>query len=101
MVSNLILDTAQVAGIAAQIRQLNRELEEVLNSTQSKMNSLSSSWTGAAADAAIGSYNSFAQNYFQEYKSLIDDYAKFLETNVSEDYTAIEKGNVAAAEALK
>lgn len=101
MASNLTLDTAQVAGVAAQIRQLNGELEEVLNSTNAKMKALGGSWTGAAAAAAIGSYDSFARKYFQEYKAVIDAYAKFLETNVSEDYTAIEKGNIAAAEALK
>lgn len=101
MAGNLTLDTAQVMAVAAEMRSLNNELEQVLTDTKNKVNSLSGSWSGAASEAAIGAYNAFAQKYFSNYKELIESYAKFLETNVSADYEAVEKANAEAAKLLE
>lgn len=94
------IDTAAIESAASTISALNGELEATLQESQSNVQSLSSVWSGAAAEATIGSYNSFAAKYFADYKQLLDDYVVFLRQVAVGNYNAVETQNTNMSELL-
>ena len=100
--SDLIkIDTAEVNSIADSLEGLNNDLQEKLTSAQKAVTGLESIWSGEAATATIDAVNSFATDYFQSYKELIDQYVVFLRKNVSEGYDSVETTNTSLADAFK
>ena len=99
--AQITLDTEQVMAIASQIESDNNKLKELLENTKSAINALSSTWTGQAADETRSSYEGFANKFFQQYYDILDQYVKFLRTNVSEQYTETENVNIKLADAFK
>ena len=100
--SDLIkIDTDQVNVIADDLDRLNNELQDKLVSAQKAVTGLESVWSGDAASATIEAINSFAGDYFQSYKDLIDQYVVFLRKNVSEGYASVETVNTSLADAFK
>ena len=83
----------KVRGYASQIRSLNNQLAEILNSSKAQITGLQGSWTGEAAEATISAFNGFANKYFENYQKMIDNYAQFLEQNVAESYAQTQKIN--------
>lgn len=90
----------QVMSYASTIRSLNGQLAEILSSSKAQITSLQGSWTGEAAEATIGAFNSFANKYFTNYQAMINRYAEFLEKNVAESYTQTQKINADIAQLL-
>ncbi len=100
--SDLIkIDTTQVNAIADNLDSLNNDLQEKLTAVQKAVAGLESVWSGEAATATIEAVNSFANDYFQSYKELIDQYVVFLRKNVSEGYETVETTNTSLADAFK
>lgn len=100
--SDLIkIDTAQVNAIADNLDNLNNSLQDNLKAAQKAVANLNSVWSGEAATATIDAVNSFANDYFQSYKEMIDQYVQFLRKNVSEGYTAVETTNTSLADSFK
>ena len=100
--SDLIkIDTAQVLAIADNLDGLNNNLQETLTSAQKAVANLESYWSGEAATATIEAVNSFANDYFESYKELIDQYVQFLRKNVSEGYESVETANTSLADSFK
>lgn len=97
----ITLDTEQVLSIASQIENDNNQLKELLEKTKQTIISLSSTWTGKAADDTRASYTEFSNKFFQKYYDVLDQYVKFLRNNVSEQYTQTENTNSALADAFK
>lgn len=84
------IDTQLIRSTASTISAQNQKLFEVLNQSNSTVNSLSGVWTGQAADATISAYNSFAQKYFESYRDMLDQYVKFLNGVAGEGYENVE-----------
>lgn len=99
--SQIIVDSEQVLSIASQLENDNRELQQLLNDSKATVNSLSSYWTGQAAEETRASYESFASKFFQQYYDILDQYVKFLRRNVAEQYTEAEQVNTQLADAFK
>lgn len=99
--TQIILSTEQVLEIASQIENDNRQLQELLNTSKSTVDSLSSYWTGAASDETRASYDSFAGKYFQTYYDVLDQYVRFLRNNVVINYEETEQVNTQLADAFK
>ena len=98
--SDLIkIDTAQVVAISDSL--LNNNLQEKLTEAQKAVANLESVWSGEAANATIEAVNSFATEYFQSYKDLIDQYVQFLRKNVAEGYDSVETTNTSLADSFK
>lgn len=98
--SEMKITPEEVMSYASQIRNLNSQLGEILNSTKTQITSLRGSWTGEAAEATITAFNGFANKYFNNYQQMIDNYAQFLEKNVAESYSQTQKINTKLAEML-
>lgn len=97
----ITLDTEQVLAIASQIEADNNQLKDLLNNTKATIDSLSSTWTGQAAEETRTSYEGFANKFFQQYYDIIDQYVKFLRNNVAEQYTQVEVANTKLGDAFK
>ena len=99
--AQITLDTEQVLAIASQIESDTIQLKELLENTKSTIDSLSSTWTGQAADETRTSYEQFANKFFQQYYDVLDQYVRFLRNNVADQYTQTETINTSLADAFK
>ena len=99
--TQITLDSEQVLGIATQIESDNQTLQELLNDSKAAVDSLSSYWTGRAADETRAAYDTFASKFFQTYYDVLDQYVKFLRTNVASQYEQTEQINTQLADAFK
>lgn len=99
--SQITLDSEQVLGIATQIETDNRQLQQLLLDSKATIENLSSIWTGRAAEETRASYDAFANKFFQSYYDILEQYVKFLRTNVSEQYEQTEQVNTQLADAFK
>ena len=101
MTSRITLNSEQVLGIASQIESDNQSLQRLLIESKTTLDNLSSNWTGSAADQTRSAYDTFAAKYFQTYFEVLEQYVKFLRTNVAEQYSQTETSNVKLADAFK
>jgi len=101
MAGQIKVNTDQVAQIAINIENLNKKLNDELINSKTTFNNLSNTWEGEASQATISSFNEFATKYFQNYYDVIDNYVKFLRTNVDAGYFETETNNTTLADAFK
>lgn len=101
MAGQIKVNTDQVAQIASNIEGLNKKLNEQLTLSQTTIKNLANTWEGEASNATVSSYNDFAAKYFQNYYDIIDNYVKFLRTNVDKGYFDTETSNTSLADAFK
>lgn len=99
--TGITLDTEQVLAIASQMENDNKQLQQLLNDSKSSVDSLSSYWSGKAADETRSSYEAFANKFFQTYYDILEQYVKFLRRNVAEQYEQTEGVNTQLADAFK
>jgi WXG100 family type VII secretion target len=99
--TQITLDSEQVLAIASQIESDNEQLQQLLNDSKASVDSLSAYWTGKAADETRSAYESFAGKYFQSYYDILNQYVKFLRTNVAAQYEQTEQANTQLADAFK
>lgn len=101
MAGEIKVSTDQVNQIAGTVEKLNIKLKEQLEECQKTIQNLSTYFEGEAATATISSFDEFAAKYFQDYYDVIDQYVKFLRTNVAEGYFETEVHNETLAESIK
>ena len=99
--TQIILSTEQVLSIASQIESDNQKLQQLLNDSKSAIDSLASYWTGKASDETRSSYETFAGKFFQTYYDVLNQYVKFMRSNVVEQYEQTETVNTQLADAFK
>lgn len=99
--NNTRINTEEIMQIASNIEKLNNELNEKLEESKSTIEGLTNIYQGEAAENTISSYNTFASKYFQTYKDILQNYVKFLRTNVAEDYVKVETKNIQLSESFK
>ena len=101
MAGTILISTDRVDAIATEIETLNNKLNQLLEDSQTTIQSLSSTWTGEAAQETISAFDAFAATYFQNYYDIIKSYVTFLRQNVSSDYQRTEEANISLADAFK
>jgi len=101
MATRITLDSEQVLAIASQIEADNQQLQQLLNDSKATLDNLSATWTGQAAETTISAYETFAGKYFQTYYDVLEQYVKFLRTNVAEQYVETENLNVQLGDQFK
>lgn len=101
MSTRITIDSEQVLGIAGQIEADNQQLQQLLEDSKATLNNLASTWTGGAAEQTRSSYETFSGKYFQTYFDVLEQYVKFLRTNVAEQYTEVENLNTQLGDAFK
>ena len=101
MSEQIRVNTEQVAQIAGNIERYNGQLDEALRKGQSIVQNLNNFWDGKASQETIASFNSFSAKYFENYNVMLDNYVKFLRTNVQLGYFETEQANISLADAFK
>lgn len=101
MATQITIDSEQVLGIASQMESDNQQLQQLLNDSKAAVDSLASYWNGKAADETRMSYESFANKFFQTYYDVLNQYVKFLRSNVAAQYEQTEQVNTQLADAFK
>lgn len=99
--NSIKVNTDQVGQIASNLESLNKRLTEELNNGKQAIDNLKNIWEGEASQATIQSFDGFAARYFQTYEDIIQQYVKFLRTNIEQGYFDTETANVGLAEAFK
>lgn len=99
--SQITIDSEQVLAIASQLENDNQQLQQLLNDSKASIDSFPAYWRGAAADETCASYESFANKYFQTYYDILEQYVKFLRSNVASQYEQTEQANRQLADAFK
>lgn len=67
-----------IKNAAAAIKAQNEAINQILMNSKSTVETLSSSWTGDAADRTISAYRTFADKYSAQYQEWLDAYTAFL-----------------------
>lgn len=80
---------AEVSKTAGEVRRYNTQLENQLLEMRKAMNQLSSTWQSPAAETIRSKFNGMMP-IFENYKEIVESYAKFLDHTVT-SYEATER----------
>jgi len=80
-VEGIKITMGEVTKTAGTIRSLNTSLDSKLEDIKKGMNALQSTWQSDASETIRQKFNNLAPR-FQEYKAVIESYAKFLDETV-------------------
>ena len=83
------ISTQVLTSTASEVRSLNAKLDEDLAACNTAMNNLESTWQSDAASDIRAAMNALKPR-FEEYKSVIESYAKFLDATAA-SYEATEQ----------
>lgn len=80
-IDGIKISLGEVTKTAGSIRNLNNQLDGKLFEIKKQMNDLSQTWQSDASVTIRDKFNALAPK-FEEYKNIVESYAKFLETTV-------------------
>lgn len=89
MAEGISISLSEVSRTAGTIRTLNNNLTAQLNDIKTQMNNLSATWQSDASETIRTNFNSMANQQFENYRRIIESYAKFLDDTVS-TYDSVE-----------
>ncbi|MBQ5951822.1 MAG: WXG100 family type VII secretion target [Lachnospiraceae bacterium] len=72
----------ELTQVAGNIRSLNTSLTACLEECRSTMNALAQDWSSESSETIRAKFNAHAA-HFEEYRNVIDSYAKFLDSTAS------------------
>lgn len=79
MAGGIQVTTQVLTETAGKIRTINANMDSKLADINNKMNALESSWQSSAASDIRAAMNAMKPR-FEEYKNVVESYAKFLDT---------------------
>jgi WXG100 family type VII secretion target len=87
-VDGIQISFAEVSATAGTIRSLNNSLSSELDTIRKEINDLSATWISDSSETIRGKINGMVPK-FENYKQIVDSYAKFLD-NVVTNYNQTE-----------
>lgn len=78
MADSIKISTQVLIDTAGKVRTINANLDDKLSEINQKMNALKSSWKSESGESIREAMNALKPN-FEQYKSVVESYAKFLE----------------------
>ena len=99
MADGILIQTQVLVATADKVRSINSQLDNKLADINAKMNALESTWQSDAASDIRAAMNALKPR-FEEYKSVVESYAKFL-VNTAQSYEATENAIVNNAAQFK
>lgn len=84
------ISTQELKSTAIDIRSLNNKMDEDLKDCSNEIEKLRSTWQSDGAEEIRSAMNTLKPK-FEEYKNVIESYAKFLDTT-AESYESTEQG---------
>jgi WXG100 family type VII secretion target len=98
-IEGIKITTDELFATAGKIRNSNEKLTNKLGEIKAAMNGLESTWQSEGATTIRGKMNGLEKN-FQDYKAVIESYAKFLE-RAAQSYETTEGAIAGNANAFK
>ena len=95
MENNIRITLPEVAQTAAQIRNYNSALDNILSYVSKIMNELNSIWLSDGEEMLLSRFRRFSNKFIDE-SEVIESYARFLDSTVT-DYDSLESTIVANA----
>lgn len=99
MADSILISTQVLTDTASKVRNINSQLDNQLKEINKKMNDLESTWQSDAATDIRAAMNALKPR-FEEYKNVVEAYAKFLVTT-AQSYEATEGAIVNNASQFK
>ncbi len=100
--NNIRISTDQVRQIAGEMQTAERQLIAELDKCENLfLGRLKNTWSGEAANETIHNFIGFKNNWEQRYKTVLDQYIKFLNDTVAQGYEATETHNQGVAASFK
>ncbi len=97
MADSIKISTQVLTDTAQKVRECNAKMDQQLADINKKMNDLEATWKSDASDDIRAAMNALKPR-FEEYKAVIESYAKFL-VNTAQSYETTEgaiQGNAGA-----
>lgn len=88
MADSIKISTQVLVETAEKVRNLNKTMDEKLADINKNMNDLEATWKSDAASDIRAAMNALKPR-FEEYKSVVESYAKFL-VNTAQSYESTE-----------
>ena len=88
MADSILISTQVLIDTAAKVRTINSTLDQKLIEINKSMNDLEATWKSDAASDIRAAMNALKPR-FEEYKSVVESYAKFLD-NTAQNYENTE-----------
>ena len=98
-VEGIRISLGEVTKTAGAIRSINDNLSIRLDEIKKEMNNLANTWQSDASNTIRENFNALAPK-FEEYKQIVDSYAKFLDATVA-NYDSAETAINSNASAFK
>ena len=99
MADSIQVSTQVLLDTADKVRTINNNLDTKLAEINKSMNDLEATWKSEAATEIRGAMNALKPR-FEEYKNVVESYAKFL-VNTAQSYEATESAIQSNAGAFK
>ncbi len=99
MSDGILIQTQVLVATANKVRSINSQLDDKLADINAKMNALESTWQSDAASDIRAAMNALKPR-FEEYKSVVESYAKFL-VDTAQSYETTENAIVNNAAQFK
>lgn len=99
MAEGINVSTQVLRDTAGKVRSINASLDEKLKAINQAMDALKSSWSSEAASEIQANMNALKPR-FEEYKAVVESYAKFLVTT-AESYDTTEGSIKTTASSFK
>lgn len=100
MADSIKISTQVLTDTAQKVRNCNTAMDEKLADINKNMNDLEATWKSDAASDIRAAMNALANNKFEQYKNVIESYAKFL-VNAAQSYETTESAIQSNASAFK
>lgn len=94
------IDTGIFGFTASALTFQKEQLLTVVDESIAKVNSLSGSWKGKAADATISAYSRFASRKGEEYNRVLQEYVTFLGEVEKLSYEGAERKIICKADEI-
>ena len=81
-IEGIQITLGELTQVASTIRTLNTSLTTCLEEIRSQMNALANDWSSESSETIRAKFNAHA-THFEEYRTVVDSYAKFLDDTVT------------------
>jgi len=87
--NKILISTQTLRDTAQYVRDRNAKLESTLNDVRNKVTQLNNTWKSDAGEEIRRKITAFGNNHFNQYKEVVESYAKYLVTT-ADTYEALE-----------
>lgn len=98
--SQIKINTGAIENAASDITTINNQILDTLARSRAQVQSLSSSWSGPAAEATISAFLAFETKYSQKYRGMLNDYSNFLKNVAAGNYKDNEEKGTQLADTM-